>query len=149
MKSILQNATPKQLEQAAAENHRQLFCLNAIAEGGEVQSVKGLLWTFGGKEKGSNIVFPALSDDEAGPQLDMMMDWYRQRETKNVGCWSLVPPQTSDLGARLLARGFQPGWEPCWMALDLDRIAVHASPKELSIIPDNNNALEQVSNLPY
>jgi len=39
---MLQQASDKQLEEASAENHRQLFCLNAESEGGEVQYREGI-----------------------------------------------------------------------------------------------------------
>jgi GNAT superfamily N-acetyltransferase len=35
---------------------------------------------------------------------------------REVGCWSLLPDDR--LGARLLALGFQDGWQPHWMGID-------------------------------
>lgn len=144
---VLQEASDKQLEQAAADNHIELFRLNALSEGGEVQNREGLIYTFDGK--GGNIGFPMLNDDNAGASLDEVMNYYRQHSAKGVGCWSLEPPQPSDLGLRLLARGFQLGWQPCWMAMDLDHINTHPIPAGLEILADNQQPTGHIKDLPY
>jgi GNAT superfamily N-acetyltransferase len=146
---VLVNATPAQLELAAADNHRQLFTLEAIAANGELQSTGGLSWTYAGPDKGATIPFPALSKDDAGDMLDAMMAWFRTHPPKNAGCWSLEPPQPADLGVKLLARGFQPGWQPCWMALRLADMRDHPAPPTLEICPDNDIDTSTVRGLPY
>ena len=56
--------------------------------------------------------------------------------------------QPLDLGARLLARGFQPGWKPCWMALDLHAIQTdHPRPADLSVFA--SSAAASAKGLPY
>ena len=53
-------------------------------------------------------------------------------------------------GVRLLARGFQPGWRPHWMALDLGEVQTHHPfPRGLTIVRDNDRSLIAVRNLPY
>ncbi|MDP4262540.1 MAG: GNAT family N-acetyltransferase [Bacteroidota bacterium] len=148
--AILKDASSKQLEQAVASNHHELFCLNAICQGGEVRTADGLTLTYCGPGKGAMVSFPSLAEDKAATQLDEMMDYFRVNQPKNVGCWSLDPPQPSDIGIKLLARGFQPGWHPCWMALDLEKIHTgHAVPPGLNVKADNSTSIDHVKNLPY
>lgn len=148
--NVLLNATPRQLEQAAAFNHTELFSLEAATLGGTMYSSNGLTWTQPGGKGGSMIAFPTLSEDSAGAQLDRLIADYLSHPPKGAGCWSLEPPEPRDLGIRLLARGFQPGWRPCWMALDLrETQTAFPSPGGLKITLDNHTSLQQVKNLPY
>jgi GNAT superfamily N-acetyltransferase len=152
------HATPSQLEQAAALNHTGLFVLEALAQGGSVRQSTGLTWTHGGINGWSIIAFPALDEEDIGETLNKIVDDYLLHPPKGAGCWSLDPPQTEDLGVRLLARGFQPGWRPCWMALELksgspvfDRPDKrdYSMPGGLVIKADNTSLLAEVKNLPY
>ena len=147
---LLQDATPRQLEQAAALNHATLFRQEAAALGGTVITRDGLQWTSGSATSASMIAFPELLSDQAGPQLDELMRFYLRFPPKGAGCWSLDPPQPADLGVRLLARGFQPGWRPRWMALDLAQLQTrHPLPKGLTITRDNFSSLDNIQQLPY
>jgi len=147
---ILKQASDAQLEQAAADNHRQLFHLNAIIKGGEVKSATGITWTYTGAGNGAEIVFPDLDADTAGTILDQIMDYYRSHVPNGVGCWSLAPARPTDIGIRLLARGFQPGWQPCWMTLDLAQLPrVYNSPAGLLISADTNTVLSAIKDMPY
>ncbi|MDO6435495.1 GNAT family N-acetyltransferase [Flavitalea sp. BT771] len=144
------HATSRQLEQAAASNHTELFCQNALARGGEVAHRDGMTYTYDGPEYQSMIAFPSLDPGSADHQLDEMMAWYASRPNKGIGCWSLDPPVPMDLGDRLKARGFQDGWRPCWMALGLGAMREdHAYPSRLQIVMDNEMSLESVKGLPY
>ena len=110
---------------------------------------EGVTCTYSGPEGESMIAFPILSEEHAGPVLNEIVAFYlRHGPKKLVGCWSLDPPQPLDLGARLLARGFQPGWKPCWMALDLHAVRTdHPRPAGLSVYADS--AAASVKGLPY
>lgn len=146
---VLRNAQPAQLEQAVADNHRQLFRLNAIALGGAVHSVEGLTCTHT-RSNGSAVAFPSMTEASAGAQLDAMMDFFRAQQADNVGYWSLDPPSPANIGASLLARGFQPGWQPCWMSLDLDAMDnSYKAPDFLEIRADNSIPVNGVKDLPY
>jgi GNAT superfamily N-acetyltransferase len=146
----LENATSEQLEQAAALNHQEWFCLNALAAGGEVQQAEGVTWTYAGPLYEGMVAFPRLVEGRAGAQLDEIVDYYRRIQPKGVGCWSLEPPQPHDLNARLLARGFQPGWHPCWMALDLQQMhGDHPRAAGLKIEEDNERDISGVPELPF
>ncbi|MBN9379799.1 MAG: GNAT family N-acetyltransferase [Chitinophagaceae bacterium] len=144
------HTTTSQLEQAAAYNHTELFCRNALARGGEIRTMEDLTYTYEGPDYQSMIAFPSLSAAVADRRLDEMMDWYASRPTRGLGCWSLAPPQPADLGARLKARGFQDGWQPCWMALELGQMKVeYDHPAGLRIVADNDISLSDVKDLPY
>jgi len=140
--------TDSQLEQAVAYNHAQLFYRNAIARGGEVRTPGDITYTYDGRDFQSMIAFPCLDEATADEQLDEMMAWYREHPTRGLGCWSLAPPRPADLGARLLARGFQDGWRPCWMAMDLTDLEQEI-PAQLQIVADNYLSLHHLKDIPY
>src|SRR6201995_3533345 len=119
------DVSPRQLEQAAAFNHTTLFKQEAEALGGYVVTREALSWTSGTPQSPSMVPFPDLDPGQADPQLDALMDFYLQHPPKGAGCWSLDPASPVDLGVRLLARGFQPGWKPRWMGLDLQQVQTH------------------------
>lgn len=146
---VLRNATTAQLEQAVAENHRQLFCCNAIALGGVVYTADGLVYTYTAANS-SAVVFPSMAPDKASAQLDAMMDFYRAQEAAHIGYWSLDPAEPADMDARLLARGFQPGWKPRWMALDVTTTQTdYAASPALEIRSSNEIDIHEVEGLPY
>lgn len=143
-------ASPQQLVQAAAVNHTTLFKQEAAALGGSIITIGELSWTSGTMHSPSMIPFPQLPAEQAGRQLDELTAFYLRNPPKGAGCWSLDPPHPADLGVRLLARGFQPGWRPRWMGLDLLRVQTNYSrPKGLSIEVDNTISLDGVQGLPY
>jgi len=147
---ILQDADSRQLEQAAAFNHQQLFRKEALTLGGSLLNAEGLSWTSGNSQSPSMVAFPELTEENAGRHLDELMSFYLKHPPKGAGCWSLDPTSPADLGVRLLARGFQPGWRPRWMALDLRQVRIeHPYPKGLTIKADNDTPLVNIKNLPY
>jgi GNAT superfamily N-acetyltransferase len=144
------DAPPQLLERAAAVNHTSLFKQEAEALGGNYLTKGDLSWTSGTPFSPSMIPFPDLAPEEAGSQLDELIGFYLKYPPKGAGCWSLDPARPADLGARLLARGFQPGWRPRWMGLDLLRIqSYHLTPKGLEISIDNTISLDNIKGLPY
>jgi GNAT superfamily N-acetyltransferase len=125
--------------------------IKAQAAGGEVNRSDEMVWTYAGAEGEAMILFPQLPETSADEQLEAAIHYYRERRPAAlVGCWSLLPTQPRDLGARLLARGFQPGWAPCWMALDLRHMRGHpALPSEVTITLVDQATAWDVKNLPY
>jgi ribosomal protein S18 acetylase RimI-like enzyme len=96
------------------------------------------------------IPFPSLTEENAGEKLDGMMNYFRQHPPKNAGCWSLIPSQPLSLDIKLLARGFQTGWQPSWMSLDLEKINTHHTvPAGLVVKADNESNIDNTKNLPY
>jgi GNAT superfamily N-acetyltransferase len=147
---IMHSATSEQLEQAVAYNHQELFRQEAIALGGDIIRSEGLFYTTGTAHSASMIAFPELTRASAGHELDALVSFYLRHPPGGAGCWSLDPSRPADLGVRLLARGFQPGWRPHWMALELSQIQTQqAFPNGLTIVRDNDRSLTAVPNLPY
>jgi GNAT superfamily N-acetyltransferase len=97
------------------------------------------------------ILFPQLAEANAGERLDAVVRYYLDRMPRNlVGCWSLLPTQPADLDIRLLARGFQPGWQPCWMWLDLQHLRdQYPHPDGLTIARIEGEIPLDVDDLPY
>ena len=147
---MLTHATDKQLERAAADNYRQLACLEALAWGGEIKEQEGLLWTYAGPANGAVIPFPDLTPANAGRLLDAMLNYYRQHPSLDVMYWSLSPAEPAGIAARLLARGFQIGWLPCWMAVDLDQLNEQCTaPAGVQVQADGDTDIHLLTSLPY
>ena len=147
---VIPGATKEQLEQMAAYNHTELFKMNAVCDGGEVQVKDGVVWTYNPKANKGDIAFPHLVRSNAGSMLNEIMDYYRQKKAAGIGCWSMHPLPYRAMGVKLLARGFQVGWQPNWMAIHLDNIQTgHAVPQGLEIKEDNQTPTQPLTDLPY
>jgi GNAT superfamily N-acetyltransferase len=148
---FLHDATPRHLEAAVAENHHQWMVRKAEAAGGEVHQAEGVTWTYAGPKGEAMVLFPRLAPATASETLDAITRFYRERQPEPlVGCWSLDPPEPPDLEIRLLARGFQLGWQPRWLWLDLQKLnADHPRPPGLTVAPVEEIALWDAPHLPY
>lgn len=101
----------------AARNHIDWFTKLARAEGQGAGAAHGLKWA---GDNSRYVLFPSLATKAASASLDeFLADCRADAGVGSVGCWSLVPAEPRDLGALLLARGFEWGWRPHWMRLDL------------------------------
>ena len=141
------DSSPGQRVRAAAANHRDWFTRSARAAGGRVCRLNGLSWLFTPEE--TLLAFPRLPAGTAGNALEAFLADCRRRGTDRIGCWSLTPPRPSDLGARLVARGFEWGWRPHWMSLDLTGIPDSTPvPEGLSVAVDDESDWA-VEGLPY
>ncbi len=143
------------LVQAAAHNHISWFSENAVVAGGEVQSPEGLTVIHSPSSDASVLgevilAFPQLEVKAAGAAIDAALELVQQKQVRQVSCWSVVPTLPSDLAARLVARGFSWGWEPHWMALDLETVQPEdfPVPEGLTIELDEGSAWD-VTGLPY
>jgi GNAT superfamily N-acetyltransferase len=96
------------LLRATAANHRSWFRRRAAAAGGRVERVGGVDVVVAGRA--GTIAFPRSRSRAA---LDAAM----RLGLRAMSCWSLSEDRA--LGTLLLARGFEWGWQPHWMALDL------------------------------
>jgi len=143
-------ATAAQLVRATAANHRARMTEGARASGGEVCRENGAVWVCTpGPSGGADIPFPRLTKATAGATLDVIVADRRRRAPKQVGCWALTPTRPPDLGARLMARGFEWGWQPHWMALDLGRMGVDFPVPDGLRIAVDDEADWDVDDLPY
>src|SRR5579862_7837859 len=117
-------ASPRQLVAAVVENHAVWFGRIAESSSGFARSEGGVAWSFGkGRTGAASIVCGADSPLPDARQVDSILAEYRAARWKlreMLGCWTATPEVPGGLGAVLYARGFQGGWQPHWMALDLD-----------------------------
>jgi GNAT superfamily N-acetyltransferase len=98
------------LLRATAANHRAWFRRTAKVAGGGVERLDQLEVIVA--EGGGTIAFPP-----AHARTREALDRAVRLGLRSMSCWSLAEDRT--LGALLAARGFEWGWQPHWMALDL------------------------------
>ncbi|MDX1931014.1 MAG: GNAT family N-acetyltransferase [Capsulimonadales bacterium] len=132
---LMPGASPETLIRANAANHFDWF-------GDGFRREDGVRW------KDGLIAFPRPPAAVAGERLDAILARHRTQEPREIACWSLLPTVPRDLGARLLARGFDRGWQPHWMALDLARRTDFAAPPGVTITLDHEGEWD-VEELPY
>lgn len=147
-----EDPTREQLLRAVANNHRRWMMHGARAAGGEILREGGTMWMYThGPFAEVVIPFPRLSRAKAGEQLDVILQYCRRHQPlRHVGCWSLDPPRPRDLGARLVARGFEWGWQPHWMWLELRRLrGDHPAPPGLRVESIEDEGVWEVEELPY
>ena len=108
-----------------AVNHIRWMSVRARLAGGESYRLGGATWVWRPERGGGEgtILFPRFTRAHGAEQLQQILAHAREMSSRCVGCWTLDAARSSDLGARLAARGFEWGWRPHWMALDLRRIA--------------------------
>lgn len=139
-------ATPR-LIRATALNHISWFTAGSLAGGGEIRREGPVTWLASPAE--CVIAFPRLSGAMASAVLDAILADCRQRKPQRVACWALTPTQPRDLGVRLAARGFEWGWQPHLMALDLHTMRADIpAPDNLTMALDDESEWD-VADLPY
>lgn len=140
------------LQTCCADNHQQWMAAQAIFRQGAVQQAEGVRWLYTpGTDAEVTIAFPQLDVDRTPEQLDTILaDCYARRPLRQVACWSLLPTQPPDLGVRLLARGFEWGWQPHWMWLDCEQMRTdHPMPEGLQVALVTAETLWNARDLPY
>lgn len=100
------------LLRAVAANHRVWF---RRAVGARVEQVGGIELVVHGRE--GALPFPVKRTRAAVAEA---LDRADGLSLQTVSCWSL--DEDKALGTWLIARGFEWGWQPWWMALDLARL---------------------------
>jgi GNAT superfamily N-acetyltransferase len=66
----------------------------------------------------ASLLFPRLADREVGRVIDDFVAAAADAGVDSAACWSLLPARPPTLGDELLARGFETGWQPHWMAVE-------------------------------
>jgi ribosomal protein S18 acetylase RimI-like enzyme len=100
------------LLRAVATNHRVWF---RRAAGARVERVDGIELVVGETE--GAIPFPSRRTRAA---VARVVDRAGELRLRTLSCWSLTEDKA--LGTYLIARGFEWGWQPWWMALDLEQL---------------------------
>ena len=106
------------LRRAAAANHRAFFRRYAKLHGGGVERFAGLDLILAARD--ATLAFPSVRS-HLGRRLDEVIGRARSLGIQRMSCWALDEDRV--LGALLLARGFEWGWQPHWMGRRLARIA--------------------------
>lgn len=108
------------IPQISLLNHKELFEANAGALG-QVYSFSDLMYTDCGPDRHAMVVL--LADKQTDADLDKMIDTYTDANSvipKTIGVWRQSNKETHEISSQLLSRGFQLGWEPQWMGLELE-----------------------------
>jgi hypothetical protein len=140
-------ASDADLLRATALNHRAWFARWARAADGEVRTGRGAWWSVA--PASVTLAFPQLSHARAGETIDRVIADARHVRAREIGCWTLLPPVPRGLGAYLVGRGFQWGWKPHWMALDLDELGPTAPPADIRVELVKGTPEWDVDDLPY
>jgi GNAT superfamily N-acetyltransferase len=111
-----------ELIRAAARNHTSWMTRAAVATGGAVVRERGLTWTAPAPGGEAMLLFPRSA---SSPALDAMIAGARARGASGIGCWVTGLEPFDVLADRLVARGFEWGWQPHWMAIDLEQLPLH------------------------
>jgi GNAT superfamily N-acetyltransferase len=122
----------ERLIRAAARNHTSWMLAQTLATGGAPERHGALRW-LGGRGGHATLAFPRAVPR---PGLEAMLDWCRRNGAGGVGCWVTGLEPTGELAARLVARGFEWGWQPHWMALDLERLPLEETDERVALVTD-------------
>lgn len=114
------------LRRAIAANHRAWFRRCAAARGGRVERPAGI--ELAAEPPWGTIAFPGARARSAA-RLDEVLRRARALSVDGLSCWSL--DEDPALQGLLVARGFEVGWQPHWMALALDRPPAGSSEHEV------------------
>ena len=142
-----QDAFPARLIQAAARNHTEWFQANATNIGGALNRTGSVKWSESKEE--IVICFPRLKATNADSILDEIVSERWSKRIPKASCWLFSEAQPKDLGARLIARGFEQGWKPHIMAMDFRNLPESFDlPGGLEIKIDDSAGWE-TDDLPY
>jgi len=120
------------LIRAAARNHTSWMTAQTLVTGGAVERHGALRW-LGSRGGHATLAFPRRLPS---PGLDALLEWSRRRGGGGIGCWATGLEPTGEPAARLVARGFEWGWQPHWMALDLDRLPLEETDDRVALVTD-------------
>lgn len=121
---------------AAVDSHRSWNAARARAGGGEVRACAGGLMAHvpdpatGGGGGSISVMFVEAPWQRPAVVANELLDWIAGLPPlRSVGWWTSGTEAGLDLGVILMARGFQWGWQPHWMWLDLSR------PRPAALLP--------------
>src|SRR4051812_40739951 len=106
------DASGAELIRAAVRNHGAWMRAQAGVTGGEVVRERGVTWIAPRPGGEAALPFPRVP---SRPALDAILASCRKRGVRGIGCWASGLEDSGELAARLVARGFEWGWQPHWM----------------------------------
>ena len=125
------NASDVELIRAATRNHVSWMTRAAVATGGAVVRDRGLTWTAPPPGGEAMLLFPRVA---SRPALDAMIDAARECDAGGIGCWASGLEPVDQLAGRLTERGFEWGWQPHWMAIDLARLPIEEDDPRVCLV---------------
>ncbi len=144
---LKQDATSATLIKAAAKNHTEWFQANATNIGGALNRTGSVNWSESKEE--IVICFPQLKATNADSVLDEIVSARWAKRIPKASCWIFSEAQPKDLGARLIARGFEQGWKPHIMAMDFRKLPESFDLPDGLEIKIDDAAEWQTDDLPY
>ncbi len=124
------------LVQAACDNHRSWFRARCIAQGGTERNSLGIPWLCSASE--AIIPFPSNSALNSNQWLASVLQRCETERTSQISCWSATENDSEKLGAILMSHGFEWGWRPTWMALNLVQLPVDQLSDDVQIFMDDS-----------
>ena len=105
---------------AAGVSHRSWNATRAARAGGWSRALAGglLAYTPGPDGPGGLQVLFTAPAQAAAAAAEVLAKAARLGGLREIGWWAADADQNGDVAPRLLARGFQWGWQPHWMGLD-------------------------------
>jgi ribosomal protein S18 acetylase RimI-like enzyme len=128
------DASDIELIRAAARNHTSWLTRAAEATGGAAVSTEGLAWSAPAPGGEAMLLFP--KPNTPGAALDAVIEEARERGARGIGCWATGLQPLDDLAEQLMERGFEWGWQPHWMAIDLTRLALDERDPRVSLVDE-------------
>jgi GNAT superfamily N-acetyltransferase len=119
------------LLEAAADNHRAWFRRLATATGGRIERGGDVDLVIDGRGH-ATIAFPSAGVRSRAP-LEALLEHAVALGAESMACWSLE--EDDALGVLLLARGFEWGWQPHWMAIELAALADDEPEHPVDVVP--------------
>ena len=140
-------ATDSQLANAAAQNHIEWFRAKSLVDGGSERRQGEIFWVTSSEE--AIIPFPDLSLANIDELMSDVRTECRHLGLTKASVWSVDGSQTAKFGSKLLAWGFEMGWQPHWMSMDFSSLPEDYSlPEGVSVVIDEQGRRE-VKDLPY
>jgi GNAT superfamily N-acetyltransferase len=131
---------PSTLLEAAADNHRAWFRRLATATGGRIERGDDVDLVVDGRGH-ATIAFPPPAARLRAP-LEALLERAVELGARSMACWSLE--EDDELGVLLLARGFEWGWQPHWMAIELAALADDESEHAVAMLPAEHPSAQRL-----
>ena len=133
--------------EAIAQNHREWFDAKTVASAGVLHHEKNFTWN----TYSSEVIapFPRIESKDVDDFICRLIDECRSEGVNTGSVWNICPYEPPNLGAKLLSWGFETGWKPHWMSLDLATLPAEILlPVGLTVEVDNLGDW-QADDMPY
>jgi GNAT superfamily N-acetyltransferase len=70
------------------------------------------------RKRDASLLFPRLGGEDLRRVISQFVAAAAEAQVDTAACWATVAGRPPELGDELLARGFETGWRPHWMAIE-------------------------------